>query len=178
MKRFLTWALLIAGLGALLACNTPEPETPVATMETPMATAGSGTPSTAPPPSGDSLPSDLVTPDDFTYLGAFRLPDDGERPRTFEYGGNAMTFNPANGTLFIMGHDRMPWGDLPDGNQVAEVSIPTPVNARVLDDLPTAEFHQGFHNVLAGQFHDLDEIPRVGIAYLDHPATGPKIHVG
>ena len=31
---------------------------------------------------------------DFKYLGAFRLPQGGERPKTFAYGGNAMTFNP------------------------------------------------------------------------------------
>jgi len=35
-----------------------------------------------------------LQPDDFTYLGAFRLPTGGERPFTFEYGGSAITFNP------------------------------------------------------------------------------------
>ncbi len=67
--------------------------------------------------------SPRVEPKDFQYLGAFRLPDGDERPRTFEYGGSAMTFNPDGdpagaddgfpGSLFIMGHDRMAYGELP-----------------------------------------------------------------
>jgi len=123
-------------------------------------------------PSGD-----LIRPGDFTYLGAFRLPDDGERPRTFEYGGNAMTYNPDNNTLFITGHDRLPYGELPDGDQVAEVSIPTPLNSRNVEDLPVATFVQGFHNPAAGHFTSLEEIPKVGLEYLNHPDTGPKIHI-
>jgi len=31
---------------------------------------------------------------DFIYLGAFRLPEGGERPKTFQYGGAAITFRP------------------------------------------------------------------------------------
>jgi hypothetical protein len=124
---------------------------------------------------------------DFEYLGAFRLPGDGERPQTFAYGGNAMTFNPNGdpsgssdgfpGSLFIMGHDRMPYGELPDGNQVAEVSIPVPVSTTNLNQLNQATFLQGFHNVAAGYFPDLDELPRVGMQYLDVPATGARIHL-
>ena len=126
-----------------------------------------------------ALPSgEVIDPANIVYVGAFRLPDDGERPRTFEYGGNAMTFNPDNNTLFIMGHDRIAYGDVPDGNQVAEVSIPTPVNSRNVEDLPVAEFVQPFHNPTAGYFTNMEEIPRVGMAYLNHPDTGPKIHLG
>ncbi len=129
----------------------------------------------------------LVQPGDLTYVGAFRLPDGGERPLTFEYGGNAMTFNPDghitnsdtfSGSLFVMGHNRLAWGELPDGNQVAEISIPVPVNSSNLEDLPYAEFLQNFGNVAAGHFTSLEEIPRVGMAYLNHPDTGPKIHLG
>ncbi len=129
----------------------------------------------------------LVQPADLVYLGAFRLPDDAVRPRTFEYGGNAMTFNPNGdpsgpndgfpGSLFITGHDRMPYGDLPDGDQVAEINIPAPSLSRNLEALPQASFLQGFHNVAAGRFVGLDEIPRIGMAYLNTPATGPKIHI-
>ena len=128
-----------------------------------------------------------VQPNDLRYLGAFRLPDGTERPRTFEYGGNAMTFNPigdsagANdgfpGSLFITGHERMPYGELPDGNQVAEISIPAPVASRDVGALNQAGFLQNFRNVAQGFFVGLDEIPRVGMAYLDTPATGPKIHL-
>ena len=174
MKRYLSYSLAVALLSVLLACNAPATETPGVVTETPAPVnlPASPTPFAA-PPSGD-----LLGPDDFTYLGAFRLPGGDDPPRTFAYGGNAMTFNPDHGTLFVMGHDRVAYGAVPDGNQVAEISVPEPVNSRTLDDLPTAEFRQGFHNVLADRFTDLDEIPRVGMAYLDHPATGPKIHLG
>jgi hypothetical protein len=127
-----------------------------------------------------------LTTNDLAYLGAFRLPGNETPPQTFAYGGNAMTFNPDGdpgnqdahpGSLFIMGHDRIAYGTLPNGNQVAEISIPEPVISRNLADLPEARFLQNFQDVLAPYFHDLDEIPRVGLTYLNHPATGPKIHV-
>ncbi len=128
-----------------------------------------------------------LEPADFTYLGAFRLPVGEERPRTFEYGGGAMTFRPDgdpdgagdgfSGSLFVMGHNRLPYGELPDGNQVAEITIPRPQIADSVEALPQAEFVQGFHNVAAGFFVGLDEIPRVALQYLDTPATGPLIHL-
>ena len=130
--------------------------------------------------------ANLVQPTDLTYLGAFRLPGGDERPQTFAYGGNAMTFNPDGdptnsdpypGSLFITGHDRIAYGDLPDGDQVAEVSIPAPAVAAKVADLPQASFIQGFHDVTAGYFTDLEEIPRIGMQYLNHSATGPLIHL-
>jgi hypothetical protein len=133
------------------------------------------------------IPSNLVSPEDFEYLGAFRLPEDGDRPNTFAYGGNAMTFNPAGdpsgaadgfpGSLFISGHDRLPYGELPDGGQVAEVDIPAPLPGGDVTALNTARFLQGFQDVAAGAFSGLDEIPRMGLAYLDTPATGPLLHM-
>jgi len=132
-------------------------------------------------------PADGLLPEDFEYLGAFRLPDGEERPLTFEYGGSAMTFNPDGdpagagdgfpGSLFITGHDRLAYGELPNGSQIAEVSIPAPDTTASPYDLPQAEFLQPFADVTAGYFTGLDEIPRIGMLYLDHPATGPKIHL-
>ncbi len=128
-----------------------------------------------------------LAPSDLTYLGAFRLPDVGERPQTFAYGGNAMTFRPGGdpggasdgfpGSLFVTGHDRIPFGELPDGDQLAEVGIPEPGLSRQVDDLPVAPLLQGFRDVTGGLFAGLDEIPRVGLLYLDRPETGPKLHV-
>ncbi len=126
---------------------------------------------------------ELVQPSDFRYLGAFRLPVQGEDepPKTFAYGGNAMAFNPdgdsGNGSLFIMGHDRQPWGDLPDGGQVAEVRPPTPVGSKNLNNLNTAEFLQNFTNIAEGYFSELEELPRIGMTYLNNAATGPRIHL-
>lgn len=159
------------------------------------------------------VPEGLVGPEHFIYKGAFRLPDDAERPLAFAYGGEAITHNPAGdggrktsgtgisgddgddendgideeertnekdsfpGSLFIMGHNRMPYGELPDGNQIAEISIPEPVRSRNIEELSQAYFIQQFHNIAEGWFTEFDEIPRVGIEYLDAPATGPLLHV-
>jgi len=178
MKRFAIIGANILGL-ALVACGM----TPTAHGFAPRTTATVFLPLVA--TSANS--SQLVQPGDLHYLGAFRLPDGAARPRTFEYGGNAMTFNPSGdptgagdgfpGSLFIMGHERMPYGELPDGNQVAEVTIPAPSRARNLDELAQAGFLQNFSNIAQGTFIQLDEIPRVGMAYLNVPATGPKIHL-
>lgn len=141
-------------------------------------------PQPLPPPYASG---DVISPDEFEYLGAFRLPGGEDRPQTFAYGGNAMTFNPDGdpagtqdgfpGSLFVMGHDRMPYGDLPDGNQVAEIAIPAPVISKDIEELNTAEFIQRFQNVAAGHFTEYDEIPKVGMQYLNRPETGPKIHI-
>lgn len=120
------------------------------------------------------------------YMGAFRLPGGWDPPQTFAYGGNSMTFNPdgdpANndahsGSLFIMGHDRIAYGGVPDGNQVAEVTIPEPILSRDISALDTGVFIQDFNDVTRGHFTDMEEIPKVGMQYLNHPATGPLIHL-
>lgn len=123
---------------------------------------------------------------DFHYLGAFRLPDAGERPQTFEYAGNGMTFYPAGdpggaadgfpGSLILTGHERIP-GDVPAGDQLAEVSIPAPFKSKDLDKLKHASQLKGFTDTLARTFPAMQELPTVGLAYLDRPATGPRIHV-
>ncbi|MBI5641560.1 MAG: hypothetical protein HZA17_14160 [Nitrospirae bacterium] len=128
-----------------------------------------------------------LQPTDFQYLGAFRLPGDDVRPRTFEYGGNAMTFNPNGdpggnndgfpGSLFITGHDSLPYGELPDGSRVAEVSIPAPLISNDISALNQAGFLQDFQQVDGGLFSGYAELPRIGMTYLSHPATGPKIHL-
>lgn len=130
----------------------------------------------------ESPPHQLLQPSDLTYLGAFRLPGSGDAPLTFAYGGNAMTFNPDGqtdqlpGSLFISGHDCI-LGVYEDGNQVAEVSIPTPAIEPDIADLPIASFLQDFQDVTAGYFSSMSEIPKMGLQYLNHPDTGPLIHL-
>ncbi len=171
----------LAALGLALACNLPG-ITPTPPPIPSRGTVAAGEPTVAPGAQTQvpavPIETGLIAPDDMVYLGAFRLPGGDDPPRTFAYGGNAMTFNPDGGTLFVMGHDRIAYGDVPDGNQVAEIGIPEPVAARNLDDLPVAEFRQDFSDVTAGYFREMEEIPRVGMAYLNHPLTGPKIHLG
>jgi hypothetical protein len=159
---------------------TSQPTEILAPQFTPPASA------TSPPtivPLPELLPVELVQPPDFTYLGAFSLPEGSERPLTFEYGGNAMTFRPGAtgqglpGSLFISGHDRLPYGELPDGSQVAELSIPIPSLSRDVTSLPQAEFIQGFHDVAGGYFTEMEEIVRLGMQYLQGPPGNPKIHL-
>ena len=130
---------------------------------------------------------DLLSTKDIEYLGAFRLPGDGDRPDTFAYGGGAITFNPNGdldgendgfaGSLFIMGHPRLPYGELIDGNKVAEVSIPVPIITSSIDSLNIASFIQEFSNISEGFFTSLDELPRTAMQYFEHPESGASIHL-
>lgn len=133
-----------------------------------------------------SFANNLVTPEDLIYLGAFRLPGGDDPPETFAYGGNAMTYNPEGdpqqrdgfpGSLFISGHDRIAYGGQPDGDQIAEVSIPEPAITHSLENLPIATFIQDFQNVTVGYFTEMEEIPKLGMQFLNHPLTGPLIHL-
>jgi hypothetical protein len=185
MKPNPRWLFAPPLLLILVGCNLPSSGIP--TTQPVVSTSVSTTPARVSSPASTPIQGDLVSPDDLEYLGAFRLPDDGGRPYTFEYGGNAMTFRPGGdpngdadgfpGSLFISGHDRLPYDELPDGSQVAEISIPAPLQATSPVELNTATFLQGFADVAAGFFTGLDEIPRLGMAYLDSPATGPLIHL-
>lgn len=179
--------LLVFGVASMvvLTCNRTVPQQPLPDQAAdPVA---SSTPVLQKTPDAMVPTGDLVRPEDFSYLGAFRLPDAEGRPRTFEYGGAAMAFRPDGdpsgpadgfpGSLFLAGHDRLPYGELPDGNQLAEVSIPAPVNSRDPAALPQASFLQPFTDVARGAFQGLDELPRLALLYLDRPETGPKLHL-
>jgi hypothetical protein len=72
----------------------------------------------------------LIQPQDFVYEGAFRLPDGGTDQTTFRYGGSALQFDPYRQSLWAVGHDHY--------QQIAEISIPTPVNSMNLGSLPRA----------------------------------------
>jgi len=81
-----------------------------------------------------TVPGDVVlAQQDLQYEGAFRLPAGlhagGQANAGFEYGGTAIGFNPANRSLFVVGHD---WDQL-----VGEVGIPD-VRTGTLNDLSTA----------------------------------------
>ncbi len=163
-----SWSILGAMLIAFGAVGSLESASSDWVLFLPAILGGSYT---SPPTGG------LVQPNDFRYLGAFRLPGGDTPPLTFAFGGNAMTFNPDNNSLFITGHDRQAYGTLANGSQVAEISIPTPAIAANPSALPQASFIQNFHNPLAGRFTDMEEIPKIGLQYLNHPDTGPLLHV-
>lgn len=100
---------------------------------------------------GEALaPPELLEPSDFTYLGAFRVPQDagleGRLASRFAYGGYAPAYRPdgdgGNGSLFLRGHD---WHQL-----VAEISLAEPVRSPRVEDLHTARFLQPFADVSHG----------------------------
>ncbi|MBT3338506.1 MAG: hypothetical protein HN855_02940 [Anaerolineae bacterium] len=138
--------------------SSPEPDTVISTSPAPPADLPSI------PPSGN-----LIHPEDFTYLGVFRLPD-ASGGSNWEYSGHGLTYYPAAdqaqstgdfvGSLFGFGHDQH--------LQVSEISIPDPIISKNLDDLNTATTIQPFADISNGLFSPEEmSIPRAGIAYLD-----------
>ncbi len=84
-----------------------------------------------------------VSPQDLVYRGAFRLPAGAGETTTFNYGGTALAFNPARGSLFVTGHD---WHQ-----RTAEVSIPELRSAATMSQLAAAEILQPFRDPTEGR---------------------------
>jgi hypothetical protein len=94
------------------------------------------------------VPTNALLPEDFTYQGAFRLPDD------FAWGALGMSYYPAGdggaGSLFLTGFQGLLDGNFEpcyEGSRgcngyFGEVDIPTPAQAGNWEDLPTASFIQ------------------------------------
>ncbi len=87
----------------------------------------------------------LLRKSDLEYLGAFRVPqgDFGSPQYTgFNYGGGALTYNPHNNSLFLVGHSHH--------QLTAEISIPEIVKGTNLEDLNTATVLQPFKDTTEG----------------------------
>jgi len=167
--------LLISGV-LLAACSSPDlpgkpAESPSTSQEIVTSGADNQSQSIAKP-----LSTKLLEPEDLTYEGAFRLPDESG-VSSWEYSGHGLTYYPDGdpdgdedgfpGSLFGIGHDHQ--------LAVSEISIPAPINSRDPSDLPTARTLQPFRDLSGGIFHPEEmSIPRAGIAYL--PAPEPGIH--
>ena len=103
-----------------------------------------------PPPPVDPTTAPLVQQANLVLEGAFRVPDGVfpgpnltpfQAPRaSFSFGGTSLGFNPANNSLFIVGHDQ--------AQLVAEINIPPafPVSATIAG-LSTASLQQPFTDV-------------------------------
>ncbi len=180
MRKFLLPLFLFLFTVLLTGCGSTDTSA-ILTIQLDNGTDSSSITSTA------SSNNNLIQPENLVYHGAFRLPGNGVRPLTFSYGGAALTYNPRGnpeagpgespGSLFIMGHNRMPYGELSDGNQVAEINIPLPVVSEWVNTLNQARFIQPFENVISDFYPTLNEIPRAGMQYLETSATGPLIHL-
>jgi hypothetical protein len=71
----------------------------------------------------------LLQQADLVYQGAFKLPSGTFGASNFDRGGQALAYNPANNSLFILGNST---------GTVGEISIPNPVDSTSLSALPTA----------------------------------------
>jgi hypothetical protein len=94
----------------------------------------------------------LLLETDLEYLGAFRVPQgDFGSPQYsgFNYGGTALTHNPHNNSLFMVGHT---WYQL-----TAEISIPQFINSTNLADLNTATVLQPFADITEGNRANIGE---------------------
>lgn len=89
------------------------------------------------------LQKTLVGPANLVYQGFFTVPSDihsgGAADAGFEYGGTAIAFNPARGSLYMVGHD---WDQF-----VAEISIP-PLGSRASLLQPLTDAFEGIRGVV------------------------------
>jgi hypothetical protein len=84
---------------------------------------------------------------DFTYRGGFRLPREIKGNDSFSYGGQHLAYNPARNSLF--GSSLR--------NNVAEISIPEPVNTADVNKMPFATYLQGFSDPTEGHFREIEQ---------------------
>src|SRR6188768_656549 len=96
----------------------------------------------------------LLHQGNLNYLGAFNVPHGDNGSSTFEYGGTALTYNPARNSLLMVGHD---WQQA-----VAELSIPAIRTGRV-NQLATAGVLQPLTPILPRiPQNNLDDIVKIG----------------
>lgn len=123
----------------------------------------------------------LVQQSDLQYMGAFRLPGGDFGGSSFAYGGTAAAYNPANDSLYIVGHDHQ--------QMVAEVKIPQIVNSSALAALKTATVLQPFSDASDGKMYSVKPGETIkiggllvyngklfGTAYVYYDATGSQIN--
>ncbi|MGD8759458.1 MAG: hypothetical protein PVJ07_04300, partial [Anaerolineales bacterium] len=148
---FCTAALLVLSLSIIATgCNdtgAPPGDTPHLGTVEPQSDTPDQPDETVIPGSGP-VPDDRLMPEDFTYQGAFRLPDE------FAWGALGLSYYPAgdggNGSLFVTGFQGLldqSYEPCYEGSQgcnayFGEVSIPSPATAPHWEDLPLASFVQ------------------------------------
>jgi len=88
----------------------------------------------------------LLQQADLTYAGGFKLPRGQIGGSNFTNGGLVMAYNPANDSLFIVGH-----GDFGGEQFVAELKIPALSTSTNLADLSTATVLQPFADITDGK---------------------------
>jgi len=93
---------------------------------------------------GDPSALPLLSSGGLEYLGGFRVPAETVNGASFAYGGQAVAYDPSTNSLFISNR-----------NNVAEVSIPTPVNSSDVNAMPFARLLQPFEDPTEGHLRDI-----------------------
>lgn len=114
----------------------------------------------------DVAASTRLQPTDFTYRGAFRLPDD------FNWGAQGLSYYPlgdaGKGSLLVTGNDQVPV-------EFSEVSIPSPIISANWLSLPIATRLRPFvefdGDLIENQFDPWDTIWAGGIEYVPRRGT-------
>ncbi len=88
----------------------------------------------------------LLTAQNLTYLGGFRVPKERSGGDSFDYGGGPIAYNPARDSLFVGS----------GGLRVAEITIPQVINSSNPDALPLAMYLQPFADPTEGHWRDID----------------------
>ena len=107
-------------------------------------------------PAPEPAPRDyLIYASDLVYLGAFRVPKKNfgctvPEKCSFTFGGSAISYNPANNSLFMA-------GSIAAGSNksIAEINIPPLVNSTNLNSLNTATVRQNFADLALGNIANL-----------------------
>src|SRR4030095_13820979 len=104
---------------------------------------------------GGSLPDETIPPSakllqsgDLTFVGSFRVPASAGGEDTPSFGGTALAYWPAHDSLIMVGHDHH--------QRVTEFSIPDPVVADAVADLPRATQLQPYIDILQGKLYTVD----------------------
>ena len=92
----------------------------------------------------------LVQQSNLVYQGAFRVPQGTTTGTgTFSYGGTSLAFNPANNSLFMIGHDWYQYS--------VEIKIPAIVNSDNINSLNTATILQSFKDPVEGNLGAINQ---------------------
>ena len=174
-KRFLL--LLIPLLIGGVSCNRPDSKIQIESQIAHPADVVEPDHSTA-EDLPNAIPSieNLIQPEDFVYLGYFRLPDPSGGS-DWDYSGHGLTYYPDGdpdgeadgfpGSLYGFGHDQQLY--------VSEISIPAPVITSNLAEANTAGTLQPFADISGGIFNTKEmTIPRAGLAFIADPE--PRLH--
>ena len=113
--------------------------------------------------SSDPSTLQLLSFENFQYLGGFRLPRETVNADSFAYGGKAIAFRPATNSMFASSR----------ANRVAEVTIPNPLITSDVNQMPFASFLQPFADPTQGT---LSQVGTTGVSVTGLMVYGDRLY--